>query len=135
MPTINWPWAIILCQFNDVPTIPQTPDYYANLFTVNGHRRGWVAQYLADTVLLTIYRTFRIRDITVIDRQSARAQSIILIFKHDILSREPCPALRDAVRATLDDPPIHIDRVTRTRQGRVSPARLWTERHDFGGAA
>ena len=36
MPTINWPWAIILCQFNDVPAIPQAPDYYADLFTVNG---------------------------------------------------------------------------------------------------
>ncbi len=36
MPNINWPWAIILCQFNDVLAIPQAPDYYVDLFTANG---------------------------------------------------------------------------------------------------
>jgi hypothetical protein len=34
--TINWPWAIILCRFNDVPAIPQPVDYYEDLFTRNG---------------------------------------------------------------------------------------------------
>src|SRR6266513_1458432 len=34
--TINWPWAIILCQFNDRPVIPQQSDYYVDLYTRNG---------------------------------------------------------------------------------------------------
>jgi hypothetical protein len=34
--TINWPWAIILCQFNDRPAVPQPPDYYVDLYTRNG---------------------------------------------------------------------------------------------------
>jgi hypothetical protein len=34
--TINWPWAIILCRFNNVSTIPQQSDYYVDLFTRNG---------------------------------------------------------------------------------------------------
>ena len=36
MSTINWPWAIILCRFNDVAAIPQQVDYYEDLFTRNG---------------------------------------------------------------------------------------------------
>lgn len=36
MANINWPWAIILCRFNDVPTVPQARDYYEDLFTRNG---------------------------------------------------------------------------------------------------
>jgi hypothetical protein len=36
MSTINWPWAIILCRFNDVPTVPQSVDYYEDLYTRNG---------------------------------------------------------------------------------------------------
>ena len=36
MSTINWPWAIILCRFNDVAAIPQPVDYYEDLFTRNG---------------------------------------------------------------------------------------------------
>jgi hypothetical protein len=36
MSTINWPWAIILCRFNDLPAIPQPVDYYEDLFTRNG---------------------------------------------------------------------------------------------------
>ena len=36
MPTINWPWAIILCQFNDKPVLQQPQDFYIDLFTRNG---------------------------------------------------------------------------------------------------
>jgi hypothetical protein len=36
MATINWPWAIVLCCFRDVPQVPQNPDYYEDLFTRNG---------------------------------------------------------------------------------------------------
>jgi hypothetical protein len=41
--TINWPWAIILCKFNDKPSAPQPPDYYVDLFTRNG--TGGVSDY------------------------------------------------------------------------------------------
>ena len=34
--TIDWPWAIILCRFNDILTIPQPRDYFVDLFTWNG---------------------------------------------------------------------------------------------------
>jgi hypothetical protein len=34
--TINWPWAIVLCQFNDRPAVPQPPDFYVDLYTRNG---------------------------------------------------------------------------------------------------
>jgi len=43
MSTINWPWAIILCRYNDVPNVPQQSDYYVDLFTRNG--TGGVADY------------------------------------------------------------------------------------------
>jgi hypothetical protein len=36
MSTINWPWAIVLCRFSDLPVVPQTPDYYRDLYTRNG---------------------------------------------------------------------------------------------------
>jgi hypothetical protein len=36
MSTINWPWAIVLCRFNDIPEVPKSPDYYEDLFTRNG---------------------------------------------------------------------------------------------------
>jgi hypothetical protein len=36
MPSINWPWAIILCRFSDIPATPQNVDYYEDLFTRNG---------------------------------------------------------------------------------------------------
>ena len=36
MSRINWPWAIVLCQFNDVPRVPQSADYYVDLFTQDG---------------------------------------------------------------------------------------------------
>ena len=36
MPTINWPWAIVLCRFRDVAAVPQPRDYYEDLFTHNG---------------------------------------------------------------------------------------------------
>jgi len=36
MPTINWPWAIVLCRFNDVSAVPQNADYYEDLYTRNG---------------------------------------------------------------------------------------------------
>jgi hypothetical protein len=41
--TINWPWAIILCRFNDVAALPHLPDYYVDLFTRNG--AGGVCDY------------------------------------------------------------------------------------------
>jgi hypothetical protein len=31
--SMNWPWAIILCKFNDVPTETRPPAYYSDLFT------------------------------------------------------------------------------------------------------
>jgi hypothetical protein len=31
--SINWPWAIILCKFNDVPLETRPPAYYSDLFT------------------------------------------------------------------------------------------------------
>lgn len=36
MANINWPWAIILCQFNDKPVLPQPVDFYQDLYTRNG---------------------------------------------------------------------------------------------------
>ena len=36
MSTINWPWAIVLCQYSDKPQVPQNSDYYVDLFTRNG---------------------------------------------------------------------------------------------------
>src|SRR5712664_1252110 len=43
MPTINWPWAIILCRFSDIASEPQPPQYYRDLYTVNGG--GGIADY------------------------------------------------------------------------------------------
>jgi hypothetical protein len=34
--TINWPWAIILCLFNDRPVAPQPTEFYIDLYTRNG---------------------------------------------------------------------------------------------------
>lgn len=39
----NWPWAIILCRFSDLPNVPQPPEYYRDLYTRNG--TGGVADY------------------------------------------------------------------------------------------
>jgi hypothetical protein len=36
MSTINWPWAIVLCRFSDIPAVPQPADYYEDLYTRNG---------------------------------------------------------------------------------------------------
>ena len=36
MSTINWPWAVILCRFSDLPSVPQSADYYVDLYTKNG---------------------------------------------------------------------------------------------------
>ncbi len=36
MSTINWPWAIVLCRFNDIAAVPQNAEYYRDLFTRNG---------------------------------------------------------------------------------------------------
>jgi len=41
--SIRWPWAIILCQFNDTPIVPQPAQYYVDLFTRNG--LGGVCDY------------------------------------------------------------------------------------------
>jgi hypothetical protein len=43
MATNNWPWAIVLCRFNDVPTEPQPVGYYRDLFAENG--TGGVCDY------------------------------------------------------------------------------------------
>jgi len=43
MPTINWPWAIVLCRFSDIVSEPQPPQYYSDLYTANG--AGGVADY------------------------------------------------------------------------------------------
>jgi hypothetical protein len=43
MPTVDWPWAIILARLSDVPAVPQPPDYYADLFTRDG--TGGVCDY------------------------------------------------------------------------------------------
>src|SRR3712207_1969570 len=43
MSTIQWPWAIILCRFNDRPAVPQLVDYYVDLYTRNG--TGGLADY------------------------------------------------------------------------------------------
>lgn len=43
MATIPWPWAIVLCQFNDKPAVPQPSQYYIDLFTQNG--MGGVCDY------------------------------------------------------------------------------------------
>ncbi|MEO5998086.1 MAG: hypothetical protein ABIN89_15180 [Chitinophagaceae bacterium] len=36
MANINWPWAIILCRFNDKPAVPQPVNYYQDLYARNG---------------------------------------------------------------------------------------------------
>jgi hypothetical protein len=41
--TITWAWAILLCRFADIQTIPQQPEYYADLLATNG--MGGVADY------------------------------------------------------------------------------------------
>src|SRR5215472_5041149 len=43
MPTINWPWAVILCRFSDIASEPQPPQYYSDLYTANG--TGGIADY------------------------------------------------------------------------------------------
>jgi hypothetical protein len=43
MPTIDWPWAILLCRFSDVPAEPQPRDYYERLYAGNG--TGGVCDY------------------------------------------------------------------------------------------
>lgn len=43
MANMSWPWAIILCRFNDRPDIPQGADYYADFYTRNG--LGGMADY------------------------------------------------------------------------------------------
>jgi hypothetical protein len=43
MSTISWPWAIVLCRFSDIGSEPQSPKYYADLYTANG--TGGVADY------------------------------------------------------------------------------------------
>jgi hypothetical protein len=34
--TIDWPWAIVLCLFSDMPVAPQPTEYYVDLYTRNG---------------------------------------------------------------------------------------------------
>jgi Gametolysin peptidase M11 len=41
--SIDWPWAIVLCRFSDLPAVPQPPQYYVDLYTQNG--AGGIADY------------------------------------------------------------------------------------------
>jgi hypothetical protein len=43
MPTINWPWAIVLCRFSDIAAVPQPRQHYVDLYTGNG--TGGIADY------------------------------------------------------------------------------------------
>jgi hypothetical protein len=43
MRPVQWPWAILLCRFSDLPAVPQPPEYYQDLYTRNG--TGGVADY------------------------------------------------------------------------------------------
>jgi hypothetical protein len=43
MATTSWPWAIILCRFSDISSEPQPPEYYTDLYTVDGS--GGIADY------------------------------------------------------------------------------------------
>ncbi|MFF1680927.1 hypothetical protein ACFVYG_33420 [Streptomyces sp. NPDC058256] len=43
MPSIDWPWAIILCRFSDVPAVPQPREYYVDLYAQGG--AGGLADY------------------------------------------------------------------------------------------
>ena len=36
MPSIQWPWAILLCRFNDKPLETRPAEYYRDLYTRNG---------------------------------------------------------------------------------------------------
>lgn len=60
MPTINWPWAIVLCRFSDIASEPQPPQYYSDLYTANG--TGGIADYwrtvTCNTLDLTGSRVF-----------------------------------------------------------------------------
>jgi hypothetical protein len=60
MAPISWPWAIILCQFSDINSVPNVPDYYIDLFQRNG--TGGVGDYWREvscnTLDLTASRVF-----------------------------------------------------------------------------
>ena len=43
MPTVSWPWAILLCRFGDVPAVPHPRDYYERFYTENG--TGGIVDY------------------------------------------------------------------------------------------
>src|SRR5437868_83848 len=43
MPTVDWPWAIILCRFSDIAAEPRPPSYYVDLFAQNG--TGGICDY------------------------------------------------------------------------------------------
>lgn len=36
MPSINWPWAIVLCKYNDMPVETRPADFYWDMFARNG---------------------------------------------------------------------------------------------------
>jgi hypothetical protein len=38
MPNLEWPWAIVLCRFSDMPAEPQPAQHYRDLYTANGTR-------------------------------------------------------------------------------------------------
>jgi hypothetical protein len=43
MRPIDWPWAILLCRFSDLPNVPQPPGYYEDFYTRNG--TGGIVDY------------------------------------------------------------------------------------------
>jgi hypothetical protein len=43
MPTVSFPWAIILCRFSDIATEPRPKSYYNDLYTQNG--TGGICDY------------------------------------------------------------------------------------------
>lgn len=60
MATVNWPWAIILCKFNDVALEPQPVQYYKDFYTQSG--TGGVCDYWREVAFdgldLTTSRVF-----------------------------------------------------------------------------
>ena len=58
---IQWPWAILLCKYSDVPAEPQPPQYYDDLFTENG--AGGVCDY---------WRTVSCDDLDLTDSRGLR---------------------------------------------------------------
>ena len=50
--TTSWPWAILLCKFSDLPAIPESPQFYQDLYTRNG--TGGVCDYWREVTFGTL---------------------------------------------------------------------------------